>query len=76
MTSTTTGGGGGGGGRSSKSRSPVGNMADLALAETPDHFIHRKSEHDLLDDMRGLFRRIRQVRRGAGIVPKSMVDSV
>lgn len=51
-------------------------MADLALAEKPVHFIHRKSEHDLPDDMRGLFRRIRRVRRGAGIIPKSMVNSI
>ncbi|KAF4982283.1 hypothetical protein FZEAL_2069 [Fusarium zealandicum] len=57
-------------GKSNRSRSPVKNMADLALAEKPVQIKQITKEADLPQDARDLVRCVKQVRRGIAIIPK------
>ncbi|KAJ4307385.1 hypothetical protein N0V84_012775, partial [Fusarium piperis] len=62
--------------KSTRSRSPVKNMADLALAEKPVRFIYLKSRRDLPADVTSLLNNIKAVGCGHGIVPKPVVEAV
>ncbi|KAK7432213.1 hypothetical protein QQZ08_001158 [Neonectria magnoliae] len=62
--------------KSARSRSPVKNMADLALAEKPVRFTYLKSRGDLPADVKNLLNHIKTVGSGRGIVPVPVVDIV
>lgn len=75
--STNTSSAGGRSNRSGKSRSPVKDMADLALAEKPIRQVtNLKREDDYPPDVRPLLHHIRQIRRGFGIVPQPVAEQV
>ncbi|KPM44127.1 Phenol 2-monooxygenase [Neonectria ditissima] len=62
--------------KSARSRSPVKNMADLALAEKPVRFTYLKSRGDLPADVKSLLNHIKMVGSGRDILPEPVVDMV
>jgi hypothetical protein len=74
--SITTSNTGDDGGKSTGSRSPVKNVADLVGARKPVNFAYPKREQDFPTDVRWLLSRVREARSGQAIVAKAAIDDV